>query len=137
MPDPTGEYSAKEVRLALKAAKGVVQQAAKALGCTPRTIYNYADRYVTVQEAMDESRKDLAGEAEGYLVAMMRDREHPRHYDSVKDVLRNYHPDDWSDKKTEQEHSGSLDVSHEVDLSSLTDEQIERLAEGAPPEEVL
>ena len=21
------------------------------------------------------------------------------------DVLRNYHPDDWSDKKTEQEHS--------------------------------
>jgi len=34
---------------------------------------------------------------------MMRDREHPKHYKAVKDVLRNYHPDDWSDKKTEQE----------------------------------
>jgi len=41
------------------------------------------------------------------------------------------------DAPEQVEHSGSLDVSHEVDLSSLTDEQIERLAEGAPPEEVL
>jgi len=133
----TQEYTAKEVADAIREANGVVQTAANKLGCSAKTVYRYADRYVTVQKAMDESRKDLAGEAEGYLVAMMRDREHPRHYDSVKDVLRNYHPDDWSDKKTEQEHSGSLDVSHEVDLSSLTDEQIERLAEGAPPEEVL
>jgi len=106
MANPNGDYSAKEVRLALKAAKGVVSQAAEALGCTPRTVYRYADRYVTVQEALDESRKDIAGEAEGYLIAMMRDREHPKHYKAVKDVLRNYHPDDWSDKKTEQEHSG-------------------------------
>jgi len=105
MANPNGDYSAKEVRLALKAARGVVSQAAEALDCTPRTVYRYADRYVTVQEAMDESRKDLAGEAEGYLVAMMRDREHPKHYKAVKDVLRNYHPDDWSDKKLEQEHS--------------------------------
>jgi hypothetical protein len=101
MANPNGDYSAKEVRLALKAAKGVVSQAAEALGCTPRTVYRYADRYVTVQEALNESRKDIAGEAEGYLVAMMRDREHPKHYKAVKDVLRNYHPDDWTDKQTE------------------------------------
>jgi hypothetical protein len=106
MANPNGDYSAKEVRLALKAARGVVSQAAEALGCTPRTVYRYADRYVTVQEALDESRRDIAGEAEGYLIAMMRDREHNKHYDAVKDVLRMYHPDDFTDEKTEQEHSG-------------------------------
>jgi hypothetical protein len=104
MANPNGDYSAKEVRLALKAAKGVVSQAAEALGCTPRTVYRYADRYVTVQKALDESRKDIAGEAEGYLIAMMRDREHPKHYKAVKDVLRNYHPDDWSDEKKDLDH---------------------------------
>jgi hypothetical protein len=102
----TQEYKAKEVADAIRESNGVVQTAANKLGCAAKTVYRYADRYVTVQEALDESRKDIAGEAEGYLVAMMRDREHPKHYKAVKDVLRNYHPDDWSDKKTEQEHSG-------------------------------
>jgi hypothetical protein len=97
-------YSAQEVVDAIRASNGVVQQAASALGCSPRTIYNYADRYVTVQDALEESRKDIAGEAEGYLIAMMRDREHPKHYKAVKDVLRNYHPDDWSDTKKELDH---------------------------------
>jgi len=36
-----------------------------------------------------------------------------------------------------RQHSGSLNLSRDVDLTSLTDEQIERLAEGEPPEEVL
>ena len=102
----TREYSAKEVADALREANGVVRQAATKLGCTPKTVYRYADEYVTVEQAMQEARQDLAGEAEGYLVAMMRDREHPKHYKAVKDVLRNYHPDDWSDKKKELEHGG-------------------------------
>jgi len=106
----TEEYKAKEVADAIRAANGVVRQAATALGCDPSTVYRYADRYVTVERAMNDARQDLAGEAEGYLVAMMRDREHPKHYKAVKDVLRNYHPDDWTDKKTEEEHSGEMDI---------------------------
>lgn len=100
----TQEYTAKEVAEAIREANGVVQTAANKLGCSAKTVYRYADRYVTVQEAMDQSRKDIAGEAEGYLIAMMRDREHPKHYKAVKDVLRNYHPDDWSDTKKELDH---------------------------------
>jgi hypothetical protein len=100
MANPNGEYKAREVATAVRAASGVVQQAADALGCTPRTVYNYAEKYVTVQRALDESRLDVAGEAESKLVAMMRDEEHPRHYKAVKDVLRNYHPGDWTDKQT-------------------------------------
>jgi hypothetical protein len=109
MANPNGEYKAREVATAIRAASGVVQQAADALGCTPRTVYNYAEKYVTVQRALDESRLDVAGEAESKLVAMMRDEEHPRHYKAVKDVLRNYHPDNWTDERAEQQHSGADD----------------------------
>jgi hypothetical protein len=101
----TQRYKAQEVVDAIRASNGVVQQAASALGCSPRTIYNYADRYVTVQEALDESRRDIAGEAEGYLVAMMRDREHPKHYKAVKDIARMYHPD-YKDEKKDLNHDG-------------------------------
>jgi len=106
MANPNGEYTAAQVRTAVREANGVVKTAAEMLGCDPSTVYRYADRYVTVQEALDESRKDIAGEAEGYLIAMMRDREHPKHYKAVKDVLRNYHPDDWSDEKKDLDHGG-------------------------------
>jgi hypothetical protein len=101
----TQEYTAKEVADAIREANGVVQTAANKLGCSAKTVYRYADRYVTVQEAMDESRKDLAGEAEGYLVAMMRDREHPKHYKAVKDIARMYHPD-YKDEKKDLNHDG-------------------------------
>jgi len=100
----TQEYTAREVADAIRESNGVVRTAANKLGCAAKTVYRYADRYVTVQEALDESRKDIAGEAEGYLIAMMRDREHPKHYKAVKDVLRNYHPDDWSDEKKDLDH---------------------------------
>jgi len=103
----TQEYTAKEVADAISEANGVVQTAANKLGCAAKTVYRYAERYVTVQEALEESRKDIAGEAEGYLIAMMRDREHPKHYKAVKDVLRNYHPDDWTDSKEAREVSGA------------------------------
>ena len=109
MADPTGEYKAREVATAVRAARGVVEQAAEALGCTPRTVYHYADRYVTVERALDESRLDVAAEAEERLIAMMRDEDHPRHYKAVKDVLRNYHPDNWTDERSEQEHGGAGD----------------------------
>jgi len=57
----TREYSAKEVADALREANGVVRQAATKLGCTPKTVYRYADEYVTVEQAMQEARQDLAG----------------------------------------------------------------------------
>jgi len=103
----TQEYSAKKVADALRKAEGVVARAARELGCAPRTVYRYAERYVTVQDAMDDARKDLAAEGETHLVQMMRDKDNPaQRYKATKDVLRNYHPDDWSDQKTKQEHSG-------------------------------
>jgi hypothetical protein len=105
MANPNGEYSAKEMRRAIRRSGGVVLKAADILGCDPSTVYRYADEYTTVQMTLEETRLNIAAQAEGYHARMMRDPEHPDHYKAVMDVLRNYHPDDWSDRKTEQEHS--------------------------------
>jgi len=107
MPGPDPKFTAKEVRQAIRESGGVVAQAARVLDCSPALIYKYADKYVTVQTTLEEARLDQAAKAAAYHERLVEDREHPDHYKAVMDVLRNYHPDDWSDKKTEQEHSGS------------------------------
>ena len=103
-------YTAAEVIDALEATGGVVVRAAKMLGCAPKTVYAYADRYVTVREAMEEARKDTYAEAQGYLLAMMRDREHKDHKWAVERILKTYGDGiadglEWSDKER-IEHSG-------------------------------
>lgn len=45
-----------ELISAIWAAQGKVTVAAQRLGCTVRTIYNYANKYATVQNALDEAR---------------------------------------------------------------------------------
>lgn len=98
----TQEYTAEEVVAAIRESNGVVKTAAANLGCDPSTVYRYANRYVTVQEALEESRKNLATEAEGYMVAAMRDRDHKAHYKAIRDVMRMYH-DDYVDQQSEQD----------------------------------
>ena len=113
MANPNGEYSAKEMREAIRRSGGVVLKAAELLGCNPSTVYRYADKHVTVERTLQEARLELAAQAEGYHARMMRDPDHTDHYKAVKDVLRNYHPDDWTDRHEKQEHS------HEEPVSSI------------------
>ncbi len=49
---------------AIRSAKGMVYVAARQLNCSPNTIYNYASRYPTVQEAIDNERGLLVDTAE-------------------------------------------------------------------------
>jgi len=95
---------------ALRAADGVVLQAARKLDCSAMTIYRYAKRYVTVKQAMQEARRNTYAEAQGYLVAMMRDRDHKDHKWAVDRLLKTYGesvPDglDWAERER-KEHSG-------------------------------
>ena len=55
-------YTAKQVIKALEDAQGYVSKTASLLGCTPRTVYNYRDRFSTVAEAwlgIREKRTDF------------------------------------------------------------------------------
>ena len=104
------QYTAAEMIEALKSAGGVVRGAARQLGCSAQTIYNYADRYVTVREALKDARSDTYAEAQAYLLAMMRDREHKDHKWAVERILKTYGDGiadglEWSDKER-IEHSG-------------------------------
>lgn len=65
-------YTAEQVCEAIRRAGGVIAVAAQALGCDRKTVYNYAKRYTTVQEAMDEANETNLDVAEAGLAAFMR-----------------------------------------------------------------
>jgi len=103
-------YTAGEVIDALEAAGGVVRGAARRLGCSAKTIYRYADRYVTVKEAIQAARANTYAEAQAYLLKMMRDPGNKDHKWGLEQVLKTYGDKisdglEWSDKKR-LEHSG-------------------------------
>lgn len=60
------QYTATQIIAALQEGKGYVSKAASILGCTPMTVYNYRDRFLTVAEAWQsirESRHDFVENA--------------------------------------------------------------------------
>lgn len=56
--------TAKQVADALTATRGMVSVAARRLGCTRKTVYNYINRYATVQEALEDARESTTDVAE-------------------------------------------------------------------------
>lgn len=58
------KFTASDVVDALRASKGMVYVAARALDCSANTIYNYAKRHATVQEAINQERGMMVDTAE-------------------------------------------------------------------------
>ncbi len=50
-------YTVKQVIGALQDAKGYVSKTAGILRCSPQTVYNYANRHPTIQQAWDDIRE--------------------------------------------------------------------------------
>ena len=114
----TQKYSAKDVVYAVEESGGVVVDAARMLGCSPSTIYNYAERYVTVQEAIERTRTALYEEAHQRMIDMMRDPSSKDHRWAVERILRTYgeHVSDgleWADREHAEEESGPQPVLFE------------------------
>lgn len=63
----TQRYTVKQVIAALVETKGLVYLAAKKLGCEPKTIQNYANRYAAVKEALVSARGEMVDVAEAKL----------------------------------------------------------------------
>ena len=61
---------------ALSRTKGMVYLAAKMLGCSHTTIYNYAKRHPTVQRAIDANRGEVVDVAELKLYEAIQAGEH-------------------------------------------------------------
>jgi hypothetical protein len=57
-------YNTEYIIEALKKHKGMVYLTAKAIGCSPNTIYNHAKKHPEVQDAIDEARQEMIDVAE-------------------------------------------------------------------------
>ena len=65
--------TAQQVIDALKDANGYVSKTASLLRCTPKTVYNYASRYPTVQSAWDDIREERHDFVENALAKRIND----------------------------------------------------------------
>ena len=66
-------YTAAQVIQALEDADGYVSKAASLLRCSPRTVYNYRDRFVTVAEAWEAIRERRHDFVENALHKQIKD----------------------------------------------------------------
>ena len=126
----TQKYSAKDVIYAIEESGGVVVDAAKMLGCSPSTVYNYAQRYVTVQEAIEETRTALYEEAHQCMIAMMRDPTSKDHRWAVERILRTYgeHVEDgleWSDKARHEKQDATEPIPLQWGPPELSEEELD------------
>lgn len=62
------KYSVELMVEAIRKNNGMITLAARAIGCSPNTIRKYAEKYVTVHDALNEERELLVDEAERALL---------------------------------------------------------------------
>lgn len=65
-------YSAAEMIEAIQGAGGILAQAAKGLGCSRTTVYNYLRKFPTVQAAYDEANETALDFSEFKLMQHIR-----------------------------------------------------------------
>jgi len=102
------EYTAKEMVEAIEAEDGVVRDVADRLGCSRMTVYNYADRYTTVKQALEAARTDLVFEMRDRLKDLARDPDvaDSVRRDAIQKLLEVFDDEiDWADRER-KEHSG-------------------------------
>ena len=100
------KFTASQIIEALDQHKGMVYLAAKALGCSHQTIYNYAKRHPTVQEAIDRNRGQVLDTAELSLYNAILREEHW----AITFALRTIGKDRGYAEKHEIEHSGDVHI---------------------------
>lgn len=69
------KFTPQQVAEALRASKGMVYVAARTLGCSANTIYNYIERYKAVKEVMKQERGVMVDTAELALWTALQNKE--------------------------------------------------------------
>lgn len=83
----TDQYDRAEVINAIWSNKGNISAAARDIGCGARTIYYMADRYKTVQQAIDHARRIWRGELVDSAEQQLKDHVEEGRAWAVKYVL--------------------------------------------------
>lgn len=105
---------------AITEAQGLISVAARRLGVSRSAVYNAINRHPTVAEAAEDARERTTDLAEGKLYAKINDGDITAiiFYLKTQGKTRGYV------ERQERVHSGS------IDLKSLTDEELEAIADG-------
>ena len=102
---------------AIKSSNGNLHRAAKAIGVSVRTIYNYRDSHTEVAEAIDESRvalnQQILDTAESKLLEAIEDGD-PW---SIKLALTTKGKDRGYTEKKEVEHTGAKQIIMQMDIA--------------------
>ncbi len=115
---PTKRYTPAQIIEAIESSRGILTVAAKTLKCSRQTIYTYMKRYATVKKAYDESNEEMLDFAEQQLIKNIADQKEA----SIFFYL-----------KTKGKKRGYIErpaPSVNIDVKSLTNRQLERLANG-------
>ncbi len=108
---------------ALKETKGMVYLAAKKLGCSHTTIYNYIKRHPTVKEAWKAEHGVVADNAELALYSAILAGEHW----AVTFYLRTKGKDRGYTEKTEQDITVDFDLSEWKRKAEATRQAIDEM----------
>ena len=121
-------YKAQDFIDAIPGTGGIISAIAKKVGCAWHTVRKYIDTYPTINRAYQDECEKILDLAESKLIEAINERDGPmiRYYLSTKGKTRGY--------SERLEIAGLL---QNINLSSLTDEQLERIAAGENPIHVL
>jgi hypothetical protein len=106
------KFTVEQVEAALRASKGLVSTAARALGCDPETVRRYIKRYRRLEKIRDEERATLVDTAESVLEECVIDKQGW----AVSLVL-----------KTLGKDRGYTERIETLDVTKLTDEELKAL----------
>lgn len=119
-------YAPEEVIAAIRACKGIVTQAAKRLGCTPRTVDLYAARWPDVAEALEDERRVLIDTAEVQLWKSVNAGD----WEAVKFVLKTLGKERGYVERTERTGAAGGPLQHAVTVPVIR----EVIVHAPPPE---
>lgn len=119
-PKKASQYKPSEYAQAITEAQGLISVAARRLGVSRSAVYNAVNRHKRVAEALEDTRERTTDLAEGKLYGKINDGDITAiiFYLKTQGKARGYI------ERQERVHSGSIDVTR------LTDEQLEALATG-------
>ncbi len=117
MPEP--KFTAEQVIGAIEETRGMLTLAARHLGCSPRTIYNYRDRYASVQQAIRDERERTLDIAELALFKAVQEGQAW----AICFLLKTQGKDRGYVERQE--------LRHDLDVTTLSDEQLRAIATGS------
>jgi hypothetical protein len=124
------KFTASQMIMALQQTKGMVYLAARALNCSPATVYNYAKRYKSVQATIDNERGQFLDTTELALQNAIDNGEGWAIAFALKTLGKHR---GYTEKQVIEQQSVNLDIPWD----KLTNEQISRLAAGESLSDVL